>query len=173
MAKNEQKSNPQPTTPAKTEEVKKTPEQIAKEKANAEKRQAHTDARKRIEEYLSQFDLTKPEEKQLVDDIRLFIGKGGGQRTARVSTKSVNSAIRDAFLAAGDKGLTEMDIFKAFKIGRPEMVTKIRILVLCPNPDDRVWVKFDEEKETYFVVGKGAEPPKGWDGYVPAEKSDL
>jgi hypothetical protein len=63
-----------------------------------------------------------------------------------------------------------MDIFKQFRIGRPEMVTKCRILVLCPNPADRVWVKFDEPTETYNVVGTGATPPEGWDGYIPSSK---
>jgi hypothetical protein len=143
-----------------------------KQKIIDAKKRVRIEAKKRVLEYLSQFDLTKPEEKQLVDDIKVFVG-GGGQKVARVATKSINSALRDAFLAAGDKGLSEMDVFKQFKIGRPEMVTKIRILVLCPNPDDRVWVNFDESKETYFVVGKGANPPKGWGGYVPGKKEEL
>ena len=98
-------------------------------------------------------------------DIELFIGKGPRTKSA---VKSVNSELRDAFLAKGE--LSEMDIFKMFKIGRPEMITKCRILVLCPNPDDRVWVKFDEAKEVYRVVGTGAKPPEGWTGYIPSAK---
>jgi len=158
--------------PAKAQaaEAKKVDPERAK--AAEAKKKARAAARARVVEYISQFDLTKPKEKQLVDDIRSFIG-GGAQRVARVATKSVNSALRDALIAAGDKGLSEMDVFKQFKIGRPEMVTKIRILVLCPNPDDRVWARFDEAKESYFVVGKGANPPKGWDGYVPGAKETL
>ena len=80
-----------------------------------------------------------------------------------------------AFLSAHEdgKGLSEMDIFKMFKIGRPMMAAKVRILVLTANPADRVWVAFDEPNEIYNVVGTGAKPPKDWDGYVPAEKENL
>jgi len=103
--------------------------------------------------------------KGIADDIRSLIGTGATR--ASVGVKGINSDLRDAFLTAGDKGLTEMDIFKAFHIGRPEMVTKIRILVLCPNVADRVWVKFNEQTETYHVVGTGAKAPADWTGYNP------
>jgi hypothetical protein len=107
----------------------------------------------------------------LAKDIQMFIGSGAGRTVGAV--KSVNSDLRAAFLAAGTKGLSEMEIFKSFKIGRPEMVTKIRILVLCPNTNDRVWVKFNEATETYHVVGQGTNPPKDWDGYIPSKKDAL
>jgi hypothetical protein len=54
------------------------------------------------------------------------------------------------------------------------MSVKIRIWIkLAPSPDDRVWVKFDEDAEVYRVVGYGSEPPEGWDGYVPAVDTEL
>ena len=106
----------------------------------------------------------------LILDIMFFVGVA---RAARAPRASINVALRIAFLEAGDKGLTEMEIFKAFKIGRPEMVVKIRIMVLTPNPADRVWVEFDEPNETYHVIGKGVKPPKGWTGYIPANKASL
>lgn len=105
---------------------------------------------------------------QLVADFNMFV-KLTSTKGPRMS-KSINSELRDAFVEK--KSLTEMDIFKQFKIGRPEMTTKIRILVLCPNPADRVWVKFDEASETYNVEGLGENPPKDWEGYVPASKTD-
>jgi len=106
---------------------------------------------------------------QLVADFHKFV-KPTATRSGPRMSKSINSELRDAFLAK--RSLTEMDVFKQFKIGRPEMTTKIRILVLCPDPKDRVWVKFDEATETYNVVGTGEKPPADWDGYIPASKTD-
>lgn len=144
-------------------------ESADKAKAREALKVARRAARQRVLKFLSE---NANELGDMVKDIRMFVG-GGGVRKA--STSNVNIAIRSAFLEAqkAGKGLTEMDLFKAFKVGRPEMVTKTRILVLCKDPADRVWVKFDEAKETYFVVGLGANPPKDWDGYVPSEKAQL
>lgn len=127
------------------------------------KKLARADAKKRIIAFLKD---NSEQLGSLKGDIEMFIGKG--QSAARSAPRTVNSELRDAFIEKGS--LSEMDIFKAFRIGRPEMVTKIRILVLCPNPADRVWVKFDEAAEVYSVVGTGAEAPEGWDGYIPSTK---
>jgi hypothetical protein len=142
-----------------------TPEEVEKQKALEAKRNARKAARQRVFEALK-----KIADPKLTADVMLFVGK---ERVPGTGIKSVNADLRDALLKAGTEGLSEMDVFRSFKIGRPEMVTKVRILVLTPNPDDRVWVKFDESKERYFVVGKGAEPPKGWTGYVPGKKEQL
>lgn len=136
-------------------------------KAEAKKAERKA-ARSRVLEFLAQ---NADQLGTIKHDIELFIGKGGGSKRIAGATRTVNTDLRDAFLAR--KTLSEMDIFKQFKIGRPEMVTKIRILVLCPNPDDRVWVKFDEVSETYSVVGTGANPPADWDGYIPQSKATL
>lgn len=158
MAKNEK--------PAEKTAKVVDPEKAKKAEA---KKAARKQARERIVKFLAD---NADQLGGLVDDVKLFIGSGKAPGSG-LKRSSVNVELRQALLDAGDKGLTEMDVFKTFRIGRPEMVTKIRILVLCPNPADRVWVKFDEASETYKVVGKGANPPKGWDGYVPAAKESL
>jgi hypothetical protein len=127
------------------------------------RKKAREDAKKRIQTFLKE---NSEQLGGLKADIELFIG--GAPRAARGSVRSVNTDLRDAFIANGS--MTEMDIFKQFRIGRPEMVAKCRVLVLCPNPDDRLWIKFDESTETYVVAGQGAEPPEGWDGYIPSSK---
>jgi hypothetical protein len=99
-------------------------------------------------------------------DIELFIGKGG----ARVGVPGANFELRDALIAAGAKGMSELDIFKKYHVGRNEMKVKIRIFLLTPNPVDRVWVTFDEASETYKVVGAGEKAPAGWTGYDPSAK---
>ncbi len=109
----------------------------------------------------------------LKGDIMLFLGTGRA-RSGKTVTVAPTNALRQALLDAGTKGLGEMDIFKAFKIGRPEMSIKRRVLVQsAKTPADRVWINFDESKEVWTVVGTGAKAPEGWDGYVPAEKEAL
>lgn len=155
-----------PTGVIQAEKKALTPEE---QKARDAKRAARVEAQKRVRAFVAE---NAEQLGNLASDILMFVG--AARTSVRGPAKaSVNAAIREALLKAGSKGLSEMDVFKAFKIGRPEMVTKIRILVLCPNPDDRVWVKFSEEDETYRVVGTGAQPPKGWEGYVPSAKESL
>jgi hypothetical protein len=142
----------------------KTPEQLAAIEA---KQKARKEARARVLQFVKDnAESLGP----IAQDILAFVGKQPANRVAG-SIRSINQDLRAACLEAGDKGLTEMDIFKMFKIGRPEMVTKIRILVLCPNTEDRVWVKFNEATETYHIVGTGTNPPADWDGYVPSSKT--
>jgi len=129
----------------------------------AAKQLARSDAKKRIVAFLND---NSAQLGTLKGDIEMFIGKGTG--AVRSAPRTVNSELRDAFIEKGS--LSEMDIFKAYRIGRPEMVAKIRVLVLTPNPADRVWVKFDEAAETYNVMGTGADAPEGWDGYIPSTK---
>jgi len=135
--------------------------------AKEAKKKAYQDAKSRVRDYiktLSSDDLLKA-------DLVLLVGTG--QRASRGPVSSINTVLRDAIIASGDEGLSEMDIFKQFKIGRPEMTTKIRIFVKTPNPDDRVWVNFDESTEIYKVVGLGKDAPEGWDGFVPADENIL
>lgn len=148
----------------------KPAEDEAKKKAREARKAERAEAKKRVLQFLA--DNKDELGDDLIKDVMLFVGKPRAARKGGTRA-SVNQALRTALLEAGDQGLSEMDVFKMFKIGRPEMVTKIRILVLTPNPDDRVWVKFFEDDEVYRVVGTGPEPPKGWDGYVPSDKESL
>ena len=144
----------------------KTPEAIAKKAAyEKELKERKTAARARVLQFV------KDNEKDLgplAADIKLLSGAGTGSPRAVGVSKSINSELRAAFIAK--KALTEMEVFKTFHIGRPEMVNKARVLVLCPNPADRVWIAFDDKTETYNVVGTGPNPPAGFKGYIPEAK---
>jgi len=120
---------------------------------------------------LRDFAKTLEDDDALKADLFLIIGTG--QRAGGIGRVRVNMdmAIRDLFLE--EKEIHEMDIFKNFKIGRPQMTNKIRIFLKVPNPDDRIWVRFFPDEETYRIVGKGANPPKDWEGFVPADENIL
>ena len=147
------------------EKIELTPEQLEKREAL---KKARTEAKARVRSAMrsAEFD------PQLKADITILIGSG--VRASGGGTRNVRTVILDALRESGKTGLTEMDIFKQFHIGRPEMNTNIRIWIKYVNdPEDRVWVHFDEKAEVYGVVGSGANPPKGWTGYIPKDEDIL
>lgn len=103
----------------------------------------------------------------------IFLVVGSGTRAVRGSVQSKNTVILAAIVEAGKEGISEMDIFRQFKIGRPEMSNKCRIFVKTDKPADRVWIAFDESAEVYRVMGTGETKPEGWKGFVPADEKQL
>lgn len=90
---------------------------------------------------------------------------GKGVRSER---SGVNSELKDLLL----KGpVTLMSIFEKFEIGRPTMEQRIRGFINVKNVNDRIWVDFKDG--TYTVVGKGENPPKNWEGYLPKVKVET
>jgi|WetSurMetagenome_2_1015567.scaffolds.fasta_scaffold573325_1 hypothetical protein len=148
----------------------KTPSQPKTSDAKKQKKEARKQKKAAMKAKVMEF-LAKNNLGPIADDIKALIGKGGGVRVG--TTSSVNTALRDLIVKAGAQGVPELTIYKTFHLGRPEMAGKIRKFVKTANPDDRIWVKFDEAKETYFMTGKGANPPKDWAGYIPSEKDAL
>ena len=90
---------------------------------------------------------------------------GTGQRSARAS---VVSELKNALLQGP---MSLKDIFKKFEYGRPTMEAKIKQFIKVKNPEDRIWVSFHDG--VYEVMGEGAEPPEGWTGIIPTEKTEL
>ncbi len=147
---------------------------IKAEEQKAEERKALYEKKKSARVRIAQFLAENAEQLgSLKDDIELFLGRAGTRRSRGTGVASLNFQIRKAFLDAMPDGLSEMDIFKQFHIGRPEMLNKIRLMILTPNPEDKVWVTFDDATETYNVVGTGKDAPTGWTGYLPAEMRQL
>ena len=145
-----------------SEKKELTPEQIeAREAKKVERNEAKT--------------LIRSFAKECEDDAlkkALLLIVGSGTRKSGGSTRvNVNALIREAFIE--EKEISEMDLFMKFKVGRPEMTTKIRIMLKTPNIEDRVWVKFYDDEEVYRVEGIGAEAPEGWDGFTPVDEEIL
>ncbi len=145
-------------------------EEAAKEKAveaeKTAKRLLRSSAKKRIRAIINATN-----DDQAKTDLILLIGKG--ERTGRISGMSSDSSILKYIQKSTPQGASEMDIFKEFKIGRPEMKSKLRTFVKTTNPDDRVWVKFFEDEEVYRVVAEGADAPEGWEGFTPPSTENI
>lgn len=134
------------------------------------KREAAREARNEAKARLREFAKTLPDEDGMKTDILLIVGSGARAGGVRRGV-NFDMQIRNLILEKGE--LHEMEVFKNFHIGRPQMTNKIRVFLKVPNPEDRIWVVFDKEDETYKIAGKGANPPKDWKGFVPADENIL
>ena len=120
------------------------------------------DARKIITDYFS-----TPESGKVPSEVKTAIlylsGKG-----VRSERSGISSELKDLLL----KGpVTLMSIFEKFEIGKPTMEQRIRGFINVTHVEDRIWVDFKDG--TYTVVGKGENPPKGWEGYLPKVKVEA
>lgn len=145
------------------DEVELSAEEILLAEKKAEAKKKRDSARSIIREFLNTC-----EDVALKTAITLFVGSG--QRASGVS--GINNLLYEAFKEKGS--LTEMEVFKQFHIGRPDMKNKVRIFIkFMPTPEDRIWVSFNPETETYTMDGAGANPPEGWKGYIIVEENVL
>ena len=94
------------------------------------------------------------------------VTKGTRTVTTKNGKATPRTVIDTLFAKIGDV-VTEGDVFNRYKMGRGEMKSAIKISLQKALPDERKWVKFDVETETYKLVDMGATPPVGWTGYVP------
>lgn len=106
-------------------------------------------------------------EDNVVKAIEYLTGAG---KAERVSRPGVNDVLKQALMEA-PSGLTAIEVFEQFEFGRPTMEQKIRTFIKAKNPEDRVWIAFEDG--AYHVKGTGENPPEGWTGYLPVVKEDL
>lgn len=86
-------------------------------------------------------------------------GGGGGGARKNVFMETLKASLKDV----GDQ-VSELDLFKALKMGRGEIRAKIRENLKNADAKDRFWVELDEENEAWTLIGTGKKQPKGWMG---------
>lgn len=144
---------------------------VDQKKAEAAKKRAETlKIKKEAKERVRKFAEGVKDE-QLRADLMLLVSASEKKPRTANAGPSVNQQIKDMLIEK--KELSELDIFKNFKIGRPEMNIKRRLFVKDCEPKDRVWFSFDEDKEVYKLVATGEKAPSGWDGYDPDKTAEL
>lgn len=140
----------------------------APDSKKAAERQAKLEARKAARKTILDFIAENPD-LPIKDELSLFIKQPG---TRGRKSNGLFEKVRAEFLAS-EGGITEFALFKKFKIGRGEMRSISKKMLVCDDPSDRVWVTLDEKAEKYVVAGTGATAPDGWAGYIPADKETL
>lgn len=95
-------------------------------------------------------------------------------RTGVASGTSLTDKINAMFskLEVG-KGVGELELFTAFKIGRGEMRKRVRELIRDAAPTERLWIAYEANADdlgTWILQGKGEKTPAGWKGYMPVEE---
>ena len=130
-----------------------------------EKKEAKNAAKSLLREYMKEEETPA----NIAEALRLIVG----QKRVRKPRVSPLELLRQEFLK--NNQLSEMEIFDSFKIGRPEMVVKRRLLIqrYLSTPEDIIWIKFFPDEEMYKVLAIGATAPDGWDGYLPVSEEIL
>jgi len=60
--------------------------------------------------------------------------------------------------------ISELDIFKATKMGRGEFRKRVREALKSADKDARLWIEFDETKEAWTLLAIGGDKPAGFLG---------
>ena len=144
-----------------------TEEQVAEIKRRRDERNAAS--RTIIQSLITKSTMTSEEFAELKELAVLAAPKSGGRTGSGISRTSVMSIVSGIF--DENKEMNEDEVFANHKLGRSEMATAIKNIIKKFEPADRKWIAFDPETGVYKLVGKGANPPKGWKGYVPVEET--
>ena len=94
---------------------------------------------------------------------------GGGHAAHRNTKQQVLDKLLDLFMA-NDGKVTLMQVFKEFRMGEGEMRVRMRNAIHDRKPEERMWITYDADTETYTLEEVGVNPPAGWTGALPKNK---
>lgn len=134
--------------------TEKTPEQKERDKA---RNAAIRNAKETVRKFFANPVFKKLEE-PIQEALKLLAP------IARQATSTI--AVEIAGLFKDKAVLSELDIFKALKVGPNEMRAKVNHCLKLADPEDRMWISYDEVKCTWTMVGVGAVMPKDFDDSV-------
>lgn len=93
--------------------------------------------------------------------------------TARLATSTLSQELRDLF---GEKTmLTELEVFKALKVGPNEFKAKVNHVLKQAIPEERMWISYDPTECTWTLVATGASCPTDFrlDNLIPSVQDYL
>lgn len=110
---------------------------------------------------------------EVLEAIRVLVpirnAKQGGHAASRNVKQQVLDKLLDLFMA-NDGKVTLMQVFKEFRMGEGEMRVRMRNAIHDRKPEERMWITYDADTETYTLEGVGVNPPAGWTGILPKNK---
>ena len=71
------------------------------------------------------------------------------------------------------KTIGENSIWEEHKLGRAEMRKLCVNLIKRREPEERIWIAFKPDEETYVKMGVGPEAPANWTGYKPVQIEEI
>ncbi len=92
-----------------------------------------------------------------------------GHAAPRNAKQQVLDKLLDLFMA-NDGKVTLMQVFKEFRMGEGEMRVRMRNAIHDRKPEERMWITYDADTETYTLEEVGVNPPAGWTGALPKNK---
>ncbi len=146
-------------------------DEISAEKAAGIAKRAATNAAKKEAKVKLAVFLKENEDFELASELKLLIVSS--VRVGKPRGENINDKLKAFLVEAGSEGVSEMDIFKAYKIGQPEMSIKTRLFLKVEPASNRIWVQFFPDEEIYKIIATGADMPSDWEGYVPADQVSL
>lgn len=110
---------------------------------------------------------------EVLEAIRVLVpirnAKQGGHAAPRNAKQQVLDKLLDLFMA-NDGKVTLMQVFKEFRMGEGEMRVRMRNAIHDRKPEERMWITYDADTETYTLEEVGVNPPAGWTGTLPKNK---
>lgn len=110
---------------------------------------------------------------EVLEAIRVLVpihnAKKGGHAAHRNIKQQVLDKLLDLFMA-NDGKVTLMQVFKEFRMGEGEMRIRMRNAIHDRKPEERMWITYDADTETYTLEEVGVNPPDGWTGTLPKNK---
>ena len=101
--------------------------------------------------------------KDVQDAIVRVCGKTGGGAKGGPKGSPFMDTLKELFPKV-KAAVTELDIFMKTKMGRGEFRKRVREALKSAAPAERMWIEFNDEKESWVLLAVGAEMPAGFKG---------
>jgi hypothetical protein len=125
-----------------------------------------SEAKRKLWEIVKSSVTDKPE---AVEALKVLRPSLYGVSIGRSAGPAKYTLFANMFNKVGDE-VDELSLFKELKVGRKEANSLIKDNIKKVTPEERKWISFDPESESYILKAKGPTPPKDWTGYEPVEE---
>jgi len=103
----------------------------------------------------------------------LLFAVGDGTKGAQIGVShTVNPKAGIVSVLRERVTMTGLECYKEFKKGTEGMREVLKYAVRGVKPEERTWISYDLDNDTYIVESVGAAVPDDWKGYSPIESAE-